>query len=81
MFKLKFFSGQLLCCGSPLYLKSRFGPGYYLNIEKDSGKSFKYYLGTTLTSRRILVRVLNINKKRGFIKATIILTMVLELYT
>ena len=31
-------TGQLLCCGSPLYLKSRFGPGYYLNIEKDSGE-------------------------------------------
>ncbi|KAL5247524.1 hypothetical protein ACHWQZ_G019415 [Mnemiopsis leidyi] len=29
--------GKLLCCGSPLYLKSRFGPGYYLNIEKDTG--------------------------------------------
>jgi ATP-binding cassette subfamily A (ABC1) protein 3 len=29
--------GQLRCCGSPLYLKNRFGVGYYLNLVKEAG--------------------------------------------
>ena len=29
--------GQLRCCGSSLYLKSRFGVGYYLNLVKEAG--------------------------------------------
>jgi len=29
--------GKMRCCGSPLYLKSRFGVGYYLNLVKQPG--------------------------------------------
>jgi len=29
--------GKMKCCGSPLYLKSRFGVGYYLNLVKQPG--------------------------------------------
>lgn len=29
--------GRLCCCGSPLYLKSRLGSGYYLTVVKREG--------------------------------------------
>lgn len=29
--------GKLCCCGSPLFLKSRLGSGYYLTVVKREG--------------------------------------------
>lgn len=32
--------GRLCCCGSPLYLKSQLGSGYYLTVVKQEGLNY-----------------------------------------
>ena len=51
--------GKLCCCGSPLFLKSRLGSGYYLTVVKREGldtstpSSTSICTGTTSTSTSI----------------------------
>ena len=35
--------GKLRCCGSSLFLKSKFGDGYHLTMVKDKSKPGVYY--------------------------------------
>lgn len=39
-------NGKLQCCGSSLFLRTRFGKGYYLTIETDVCKSYIFSLFT-----------------------------------
>lgn len=40
--------GRLCCCGSPLYLKSKLGSGYYLTVVKKEGLNYSTPRSTTI---------------------------------
>ncbi|KAG8003116.1 ATP-binding cassette sub-family A member 1 [Nibea albiflora] len=42
--------GKLCCCGSPLFLKSRLGSGYYLTVDSESSMSEDTGLGSEASS-------------------------------
>lgn len=40
--------GRLCCCGSPLYLKSQLGSGYYLTVVKQEGLNYSTPSSTSI---------------------------------
>lgn len=40
--------GRLCCCGSPLYLKSQLGSGYYLTVVKQEGLNYSIPSSTSI---------------------------------
>lgn len=40
--------GRLCCCGSPLYLKSQLGSGYYLTVVKQEGLHYSTPSSTSI---------------------------------